>query len=330
MDGYWIWDGSIIQDDQGTWHMFASRWSKDYPMHPGWLFRSEIVRATADKAEGPYTFQEVIFENRDPNYFDGRMTHNPAIRKIGDTYALFYIGNSYMHDLPDEDPILQGEDPNWFHNPWTREISTHMRSGVATSKSLEGPWARPDEPLLDPAPNAWDKGTIVNPAPCVMDDGSIYMAYASSHLIGQKDSASSNIGIARAEALGRPFERVSGLPCFSMKETNFWFEDPFLWHADGHFHLIMKDLTGTIASEAGRGVYAFSENAIDWHWGSPAECYEKSIPREDGSESVGNFERPSLYFDTSGRKSYMTAASASSNGHLNAVTDTWVNVIPLR
>lgn len=299
-------------------------------MHPGWLFRSEIVRATSISAQGPYTFEEVVFENRNPAYFDGRMTHNPTIRKVDNTYLLFYIGNTFWRYLPDASPILQGENPDWFHDPWTREVSTSMRIGLATSQSLEGPWKRPDYPLMQPRPGNWDNGTLVNPAPCVLEDGSIYLAYASAKPVGEHDSSPSNIGIARADNWQSPFVRVSESPCFAMDLEKYWFEDPFLWHQDGYFHLIMKDLGGTQAQTPGVGIYAYSKDAILWHWGDPVESYRKEIPRVDGVESVGNFERPSLYFDGQGTMKYLTAASAISDGELGNVTDTWVNVLALK
>ncbi|MDD3430215.1 MAG: hypothetical protein PHG02_09470, partial [Oscillospiraceae bacterium] len=59
MEKYWVWCGSVVQGEDGLWHMFASRWPKTLPFHPGWGIASEIVRAVADKPEGPYRFAEV-------------------------------------------------------------------------------------------------------------------------------------------------------------------------------------------------------------------------------------------------------------------------------
>lgn len=56
MDGYWVWCGSVVKGEDGKFHMFASRWDKKYPMHPGWLAGSEIVRAESCTPEGPYEF----------------------------------------------------------------------------------------------------------------------------------------------------------------------------------------------------------------------------------------------------------------------------------
>ncbi|WP_053377186.1 hypothetical protein [Paenibacillus sp. FJAT-27812] len=81
MDGYWVWCGSVAKGEDGRFHMFASRWPKSLPMHPGWIVASEIVRAVSDTPEGPYDFQEVVFPARGAEYWDGRSTHNPHIVK---------------------------------------------------------------------------------------------------------------------------------------------------------------------------------------------------------------------------------------------------------
>jgi hypothetical protein len=207
MDDYWTWDGSVIQGEDGRWHMFASRWPKRYPMHPGWLFLSEVVRAVSDRIEGPYEFQEVVLPPRDKFFFDGRMTHNPSIRKVGDTYLLFHIGTTYGADLP-EDPALMPKETVHGTDLWCREIWLRKRIGLATSKSVFGPWKRCDEPILQPRQGKWDCGITSNPSPWIMPDGSIYMAYKSGHVTRGTALSPFRIGIARAEAWDRPFERV--------------------------------------------------------------------------------------------------------------------------
>lgn len=77
MEGYWVWCGSVVQGEDGKFHMFASRWPKTLPMHPGWMTASEIVRADSDTPEGPYRFCEVALPARGAEYWDGRCTHNP-------------------------------------------------------------------------------------------------------------------------------------------------------------------------------------------------------------------------------------------------------------
>lgn len=62
MDGYWIWCGSAIRDDDGLFHMVASRIPKTFSFSPHWLTNSEIVHAVSENAEGPYSFSPEFFE----------------------------------------------------------------------------------------------------------------------------------------------------------------------------------------------------------------------------------------------------------------------------
>lgn len=327
MPDHWTWDGSIIQGEDGRWHMFASRWPKKYPMHPGWLFLSEIVRASAATPEGPYAFEEVVLERRDPCYFDGCMTHNPSIRKCGDLYLLFYIGVSYGVEFP-EDPADAPREDIHTTDRWCREVWLRKRAGMAWSRSVFGPWNRFDEPILKPRPGKWDRGTTSNPSPFVMPDGSIYLAYKSSYSPRGTGLAPFNVGIARAESWDSPFERISDKPALKLSHPDSFIEDPFLWHAEGRFHLLVKDLTGHECGTRGVGLYASSKDAIHWEWGDPKVAYTRDMKWQDGEETIGQVERPQLVFQE-GRMTHFTAASAYSEGDLQGVTDSWVSVYPL-
>lgn len=111
MKDYWVWCGSVIKGDDGKYHMFASRWPIDLPFKNHWLTNSEIVHAVSDTPEGPYEFSDVALPPRGEQYWDGKMTHNPAIRKHGDTYLLFYTGTTYKGDMPDEKHQVTSESP---------------------------------------------------------------------------------------------------------------------------------------------------------------------------------------------------------------------------
>lgn len=52
MEGFWVWCGSVAKGEDGRYHMFASRWPKAFPMHPGWLLASEVVREVSDTPRG--------------------------------------------------------------------------------------------------------------------------------------------------------------------------------------------------------------------------------------------------------------------------------------
>ena len=161
---YWVWCGAPIRDEDGLYHLFASRVPKELVFHPGWLYCSEIVRAEADTAAGPYRFAEVVLPARGSEFFDARCTHNPHIRKVGDTYLLLYMGTTY--DGPTPTPERQEvRSSARSHATWARK-----RIGLATSTSVHGPWKRLVEPLLEPRPGGWDAIATTNPSLCPLPE----------------------------------------------------------------------------------------------------------------------------------------------------------------
>jgi hypothetical protein len=107
---YWIWCGSAIRGEDSRYHLLASRWPRKYPFYWGYCFYSEIVRAVSDRPEGPFEFAEVVFADRGAGFWDGRMTHNPTIHRVGDTYLLFYIGTTFEGEKPSVD-MLENYEP---------------------------------------------------------------------------------------------------------------------------------------------------------------------------------------------------------------------------
>jgi len=201
MTDYWVWGGSVVRGEDGNYHMFASRWPKHLPFMAAYQTHSEIVRAESKTPEGPYSFKEVVLGDRGSEYWDGRMTHNPTIHKSGDTFLLFYIGATYTGPKPDEEELVGGECPK------PRESYSTIRIGLATAKSVFGPWRRRDEPILSPRPGKWDGTVVTNPAPCVLEDGRILLLY--------RESATTRSFVRRAAASSRT--PASGAPATTTK-----------------------------------------------------------------------------------------------------------------
>ena len=151
MDGYWVWCGSVIRGEDQRYHMFASRWPKSVPFGPHWCTNSEVVRASADKPEGPYRFEEIVLPPRGAEFWDGRMTHNPTIHRWRDNFLLFYIGTTYKGDTPSATENRVASQTLWH------EARANQRIGLAVSKSNStAPWKRMPDPILQPRPGKWD------------------------------------------------------------------------------------------------------------------------------------------------------------------------------
>ncbi|MGG1516603.1 glycoside hydrolase family protein [Paenibacillus oryzisoli] len=321
MDGYWVWCGSVVKGEDGRFHMFASRWPKHLPMHPGWLVASEVVRAVADTPEGPYAFQEVVLPSRGAEYWDGRSTHNPHITKIGNQYVLYYMGST--HPFAD---VKEGE-PFGLDDPRTIVGRSNKRVGIAIASSVFGPWHRLDAPIQPTRPARFDSFLTSNPAPCIHPDGSVLLIYKARRY---EDIAHGmmTIGASRAEHYQGPYRVVREDPIFPPEQ--FHLEDPFIWRTDEGYELIAKDMEGNICGEKHGGIHAYSANGTDWTPFAQPKAYSREIRWDDGTTQVmGSLERPFLLFQD-GEPTHLFAATADGSGGFEAAKETWNMVIPLR
>ena len=110
-EGYWVWGSSVIQGDDGKYHMYVSRFPKSLPFHPGWMVASEIVHAISPTPEGPYKFSDVALPARGAQYWDGRSTHNPRIFKYNHKYYLIYMGSTHPFEEPSYEELTL--DSKW-------------------------------------------------------------------------------------------------------------------------------------------------------------------------------------------------------------------------
>lgn len=321
MDDYWVWDPSVVKGEDGQYHMFASRWSKELGFG-NWVTNSQIVRAVSPTPEGPYTFAEVVLSPRGKNYFDGLVTHNPRIVKYKNKYLLYYMGTSYDFKVPDN------RDDVWADGRAQRAWM-HKRVGLAVADSVLGPWKRMDTPVISPRPGKWDASITSNPSPVVKPDGSVYLMYKSS---SRDHTPPLLLGAAGAKQYDAVYERLSDKPVFSFHSKENMdndVEDPFVWWSGRQYELIMKDRFGHICGEEGGGIHATSKNGINWKLSSPVKAYSRTVKWNDGTTThQANFERPFLLFEN-GKPTHLFAATGSGPRPYE-VDKTWNMVINLK
>ncbi|MEH6305425.1 glycoside hydrolase family protein [Olivibacter sp. CPCC 100613] len=321
MKDYWVWDPSVVKGEDGLYHMFASRWSKEYGFG-NWVTNSQIIRAVSTTPAGPYTFAEVVLDARGKNFFDGCTTHNARIIKSGKYYLLYYFGNTY----PDTPP-KPGEDV--WASGLAQRAWMNKRIGLAWSTSVHGPWTRSEHPILEPRPGHWDASITSNPSPVSLPDGRIYLMYKSS----QKDhNPPLLLGAAAADSFKGPYKRLSEKPLFEFHaqgKLDNDVEDPFVWWSGDHYELIMKDRFGHICGEEGGGIHALSKDGIQWDLAHPVKAYSRHIKWEDGKVTLqANFERPFLLFEN-GKATHLFAATGTGNRPYE-LENSWNMVIPLK
>lgn len=330
MEGYWVWCGSVIKGEDGRYHMFASRWPKALPFHPGWGMASEIVRAVSDTPEGPYTFAEVVLGARGAGWWDGRSTHNPSIHKVNDTYVLFYIGiTNPFFDVP-------GERLTHYSSEWIAARAT-KRIGIATSKSVFGPWKRPDTPTIDVRAGYFDNFFVSNPAPCIKPDGSCLLVYKTrTYREPPYDKAdgdmfsSMKLGVMSAPHYSGPYTRLTDVPLFDGDDATGGVLHPFIWYTKEGYAMIAKDWKGTYTGDTGSMVYAKSPDGVHWEIDSRPACSRNILWSDGVRRTMGNMDRPFLLFDNDEATHLFVATNDGSEAGFATMTRSWNACIPLK
>jgi hypothetical protein len=324
MPDHWVWCGSSIRGDDGRYHLFASRWPKTVTFYH-WATCSEVVRAVADRPEGPYQFEEVVIPRRDPSFWDGMVSHNPTIHFHDGKFLLFYIGSTFRGTRPEE-----AEEGARFSDQWV-EAWNGKRTGLLVSDSVFGPWERRDEPILQPRPGKWDSVITSNPAPCVREDGSVILIYKSTnirHPCGRFPGRFHQ-GVARAKNWRLPFERLSDEPIALAGVTDTHIEDGFVWWNGGVYEMVIKDMTGEVCGEEGAAIHATSREAISWTPMQPPCAYSRTVRWDDGTTStLPRLERPQVLIEN-GKPTHLFAATLSKD-EAGEIEESWNVVIPLR
>jgi len=283
LDGYYIWCSSPIWGEDGKVHLFYSRWKKEKGMG-GWLNGSEICRAEANSPFDIFKHKQVILAPRGEGFWDATTCHNPLIKKVGDKYLLFFMGNS------------NGK-------------TNTKRIGLATSKSLDGPWIRPDQPLLLPGKEgSWDDHCTTNPAFVKGNDGKYWLFYKSwntHEYETQKGSVRGNrkYGLANSDSPLGPYLKVSENPVidFSSLPNNAQLEDAFVWKQKDKFHMIARDM-GFFNHEF--GLHLTTKDGISWTKPEIAYLNMQHYTTEPNPPAhlkrFGRLERPMLLLDKDG------------------------------
>lgn len=314
-DAWWTWCGSPARGDDGRHHLFSSRWSKRTAFTPNWLTNSQIVRAVSRTPMGPYTYVEEVLPPRGERRWDGMMTHNPTIHRHGGTWLLFYTGTTYAGGMP-ESGCLDRDDPRRL------QARANQRIGLATAPTPEGPWTRRDAPILEPRPGQWDAMMVTNAAPVVQADGSVLLLYKST----ADDRSRLRYGVAHAEHWAGPYRRIRDEPLFGDGPS---YEDAYVWHEGGQYHLIFNDMTGHFTGEDQAGGHATSSDGLEWT--CTGKSYSRRVTWDDGRTTVqGSYERPQVLCDAVGRAAWLFTATADGPGGYAAASNTWTMARPFR
>lgn len=310
---WFIWGSSCVKGDDGRYHLYFDRWSRDNPRGMyGWLYDTEIAHAVADRPEGPYKTVGTVVTSRngdDPNRWDAINAHNAMIARMPDPsgkmrYYLYFISN---------------HDTRLTKSDWMNHV-LGQRIGVAVSDKPEGPFVRSAEPAC--VPNGIAHHYVVNPGVCRLPDGRYLMVLKSRTAGKPKPDGEPNPGPmihvwAVAAKPEGPFT-VQPEPLFPPSLTA---EDPCVWVSGGKVFAAVKDWHGKVSGTPGiarvEGVIG-SDGAIAWSVPANANISPRRIRWDDGkTTALDALERPYVLCNDKGEPTHLFGAAAVKNPYVN-------------
>ena len=280
-EGYFNWGTSIIKGMDGKYHLFYSRWKKEYGF-TGWLTHSEIAHATSKSPSGPWKYVGTALKGTRNNRWDAITAHNPKIKYFKGKYYLYYIATNLGDKSFTEEELIETAHVGYSHPNW-KILRPNQRTGVAVANSINGPWERMDNPLIEPS------GPIttltVNPAIDKDKKGNYYLV-----LKGDKPNETRfirNQAVAVSKSPIGPF-KIQEKPVIDYIDT----EDMSVWYDTnrqrfyGVFHA--NNYIGMITSVDG----------VNWEKSNEHVLMTKKVKMDDGSILVPDrLERPFIYHE---------------------------------
>ncbi|MGJ8691299.1 MAG: glycoside hydrolase family protein [Thalassotalea sp.] len=276
-----VWGTSPIIGDDGKIHVFYSRWRGT---HGRWLSHSEIAHAVADKPEGPYTVLGTVLSGRGEGHWDADTIHNPTIQKVGDKYALFFIGNN----------LADAKKYDGHH-------ASTQRIGLALSDSLYGPFKRvSDAPILDVSKDhtKWDSYLTTNPALLLHPNGEYWLYYKAWD---RYNDDMRKMGVAIAKDITGPYIKHEKNPLVSFADIGKQVEDAYVYFYQNKYHMIMRDM-GVIHPHV--GLMLDSPDGLTW---SAAQLGYRTNTQYLDEEKVERMERPQVLM-VEGKPKYLFLA----------------------
>ncbi len=220
------WGASVRRDPNapGKWHAFvdticqANRTAAGQPARYVTCYHTQgtnIVHLVSDKATGPYSFADVSLgaETNNPHAIIRSKRTNPRAadprghHSDASTWLLFHTNDNKPH--PDIATCTGIQDSRPFRNTSNLAqcigCSSRGSIGIATAKDPSGPWSTvfPFVGLDVPG----NKGSLANPSPMVLANGSLMLVYRYSN--GVVHHASEALAVAVADEAAGPWTFLS-------------------------------------------------------------------------------------------------------------------------
>jgi len=236
--------------------------------------------------------KEIVLEGRGPGYWDAYTAHNPRIKYFDGKYYLYYMSTNTGGRLLLDEEFNQARN-GVITNEFRALVRMNQRIGVAVSESVNGPWKRLDQPIVEPS------GPIAqitcNPALAERPNGGYIMIvrgdkpnikYANGKWPDHNELIRSQ-AIALSDSPLGPWEIQ---PKLAVGDLNS--EDPAIWYDSKR-----KRYYGVYHAFGYMGMIT-SIDGINWEKAKHYKVLDKSLKKSDGTEINANrLERPFIYVE---------------------------------
>ena len=280
-DDYYQWCTSIVKGEDGRYHLFYSRWKKNYAF-TGWLTHSEVAHAVSETPCGPWRYERTVLKGRGRGHWDAITAHNPKMKRFDGKYYLYYCSTNLGDKDYTDRELIETARTGYRHANW-KILRPNQRTGVAVADSLDGPWGRTETPLIEPS------GPIttltVNPAIDRGPDGRYYLIVKGDK--PNEERFIRNQAIAVSDTPTGPFA-MGPRPVIGDLDT----EDMSLWYDVGRHRFY-----GVFHAHTFIGMIT-SGDGFAWEKAAEYVLCPKVLALADGSEiRPDRLERPFVYVE---------------------------------
>jgi hypothetical protein len=250
--GYFSWGGHTAEDEEGTFHLFASFMCRHATLGE-WTTKSSIWRATSTSPEGPFSLADMVAQPWSHNAMLAKTAGDPS----APTFALYQIGDAVTPPSAWQPCYNASEATQAFAAGALAEsdaaaadsaavVGRGARGGggggsgvfVRSAPALTGPWTpNGTEVEFVFPPGGWSSSVNGgNPAPFFFENGTVLMYYSANPCPkgwGNISPGNNCIGVARGSSWKGPFTALPLPVTHPESEDAAVFRD-----ARGHFHLL--------------------------------------------------------------------------------------------
>ena len=278
---YFNWGASIIKGQDELYHLFYSRWPREYGFY-AWLTHSEIAHATSPKPYGPWKYKETVLQGSGGNNWDAITAHNPKIKFFDGKFYLYYISTNMGKVKYTDAELIETCRGGYSHKNW-KILRPNQRIGVAVSKTLNGPWKRTNSSLIEPSGPI--QTLTVNPAVTKGGDGKYYMIIKGDKPNDKNRARSQAIAVADSPDGPYTIQPKPVIDNLDTEDVSMWYDDlRTCYYAVFHAHTFIGIVT--------------SSDGVNWNKATHYKVMDKKIEKDDGSYILPDrMERPFVFYE---------------------------------